>query len=125
MDAPPALKVKEGAVAEPAWNDSLLFDNTGNRHTASIVNKGTLYMAAEEGHTMRFLNASPDSSSGTLVVGTDVMMNGSPAITLLLPQAEPTELMVQQPGMVMFALPEPATATLSLLAPAALCVRRR
>lgn len=60
-----------GAVAELAWNGNLHVDNTGHGDTASIVNKGTLYMAAEAGHTMDFVNASIDSSEGRLVLGKD------------------------------------------------------
>lgn len=59
-----------GAVAELAWNGNLSVDNTG-KTGAAIVNKGTLYMAADAGHTMDFKNAVLDSSEGTLVLGTD------------------------------------------------------
>lgn len=59
-----------GAVAELAWNGGVSFDNTGSTG-AAIVNKGTLYMAADKGHTMDFKNAVLDSSEGTLVLGTD------------------------------------------------------
>lgn len=60
-----------GAVTELAWNGGVSFDNTGNRGTAAVVNKGTLYLAADEGRTISFNNASLDSSEGTLVLGTD------------------------------------------------------
>lgn len=59
-----------GAVAELAWNGNLSVDNTG-KTGASIVNKGTLYMAADADHTMDFKNAVLDSSEGALVLGTD------------------------------------------------------
>lgn len=72
------------SVAELVWNGNLHVDNTGHGDTASLVNKGTLYLAAEAGHTMDFVNAAIDSSEGTLVLGTDAAgsRTGSGALRL-------------------------------------------
>lgn len=59
-----------GCTAELTWNDSLMMDDTGKSGHA-VVNKGTLYLAADDGKEMTFINASVDSSAGKLVLGTD------------------------------------------------------
>lgn len=58
------------SVAELTWNGSLRIDDTGKTGDA-VVNKGTLYMAAEQGHTMEFVNAKLNSAEGTLILGED------------------------------------------------------
>lgn len=85
-----------GCTAELAWNDSLTVDDTGKSGHA-VVNKGTLYLAADSDKSMTFINASVDSSAGKLVLGTDAegtrrgngklnFTDGSKTMSMALPQ---------------------------------------
>lgn len=60
----------EGATAEFAWNGDVSFgSNTDGK--AAVVNKGTLYLAAEAGKKIEFKDSKLDSSAGKVVLGTD------------------------------------------------------
>lgn len=60
------------ATAEIAWNKHVSFSSTGDKGT--VVNKGNMYLAAEKGKTIDFVNTRLDSTQGTVVLGTDSSM---------------------------------------------------
>lgn len=60
-----------GATAEIAWNESVRF-SAENAQNSTVVNKGTMYLAAEEGQSITFHNTTLDTLDGTLYLGKDV-----------------------------------------------------
>lgn len=64
--------ISKGATVDIAWNNAVRFENTqDNKQNASIYNKGTLYLAADSGHSIEFANARLDTTEGKVVLGTD------------------------------------------------------
>lgn len=59
-----------GATAEIAWNESVLF-SAENAQNSTVVNKGTMYLAAEEGQSITFHNTTLDTLDGTLYLSKD------------------------------------------------------
>lgn len=59
-----------GATAEIAWNGSVLFSGE-TEDTSTVVNKGTMYLAAEAGQSIEFHNTTLDTTEGMLHLGRD------------------------------------------------------
>lgn len=63
----------EGAKAEIAWNGHVELQNSAEtKEQDSVVNKGTLYLAAAQGKSIDFVNAKLNSDAGTVVIGADM-----------------------------------------------------
>lgn len=63
------LYLTENAVTEIAWNEQVSF--RGADGSTAVVNKGTLYLAADKGRSIDFYGGTLDSSEGTLQLGRD------------------------------------------------------
>lgn len=59
-----------GATAEIAWNGSVLFSGE-TEDTSTVVNKGTMYLAAEQEQSIEFHNTTLDTTEGMLHLGRD------------------------------------------------------
>ena len=57
-------------VAEIAWNGSVLF-TADDAAGSTVVNKGKMFLAAEQGQEIQFHNTVLDTTQGTLTVGRD------------------------------------------------------
>lgn len=64
----------EGGVAEIAWNGSVLF-TADTAAGSTVVNKGEMYLAAEQGKEIQFHNTVLDTTQGNLTVGSDASDN--------------------------------------------------
>lgn len=64
----------EGGVAEIAWNGKVLFSGA-SAEDSTVVNKGTMYLAAGQGKEIQFHNTTLDTTQGTLTVGSDASGN--------------------------------------------------
>lgn len=63
-----------GATAEIAWNESVLF-SAENAQNSTVLNMGTMYLAAEEGQSITFHNTTLNTWDGTLYLGKDAAGN--------------------------------------------------
>lgn len=64
----------EGGVAEIAWNGKVLFSGA-SAEDSTVVNKGKMFLAAEQGKEIQFHNTVLDTTQGTLTVGSDASGN--------------------------------------------------
>lgn len=63
-----------GGVAEIAWNGKVLFSGA-SAEDSTVVNKGKMFLAAEQGKEIQFHNTVLDTTQGTLTLGSDASGN--------------------------------------------------